>query len=146
MGGDINAAMTDGIDRSTVVVIFVTSNYLRKVAGQGPRGFGDNCMAEFNYTLNRRGVQNMITVVMEPGCRDTSRWQGAVGLRLGSRLYVDLSADVDTSEFADGIQALRREIEVRMQGQGDVMAEGRWEGWAVYMLADVSHQGSPQMT
>lgn len=43
MEGDINAAMTDGIDRSTVVVIFVTSNYLRKVAGQGPRGFGDNC-------------------------------------------------------------------------------------------------------
>ena len=81
-------------------------------------------MAEFNYSLNRRGVENMITVVMEPGCRDTSRWEGAVGLRLGSRLYVDLSADVDTSEFADGIQALRREIEARMRVQGVVTAQG----------------------
>ena len=72
-------------------------------------------LAEFNYSLNRRGVENMISVVMEPSCRDTSIWQGAVGLRLGSQLYVDLAADVGTSEFDDGVQALRHEIETRMQ-------------------------------
>jgi hypothetical protein len=54
---------------------------------------GDNCLAEFTYSLNRKGVEKMIAVVMEPSCRDTSHWQGAVGLRLGATLYVDLSAD-----------------------------------------------------
>jgi len=43
MKGDINAAMTDGIDRSKTVVVFVTRNYLIKAAGLGPNGLGDNC-------------------------------------------------------------------------------------------------------
>ena len=44
MKGDINAAMTDGIDRSKTVVVFVTRNYLIKAAGLGPNGLGDNCV------------------------------------------------------------------------------------------------------
>ena len=41
MAGDINAAMTDGVDRSATVIIFITRNYLRKVAGHGPKGRSD---------------------------------------------------------------------------------------------------------
>ena len=43
MRGDILAQMTNGIDRSNSVAVFVTPAYLRKAAGEGPRGFNDNC-------------------------------------------------------------------------------------------------------
>ena len=35
--------MCDGIDDSATVIVFVTQNYLRKVAGKGPKGGDDNC-------------------------------------------------------------------------------------------------------
>ena len=160
MTGDINAAMTQGIDRSDTVVIFITRNYLLKAAGLGPRGQDDNCrigpcgsnpcrasagveqprrprtsvggppppcltptpllgthqlmrparlaVAEFSYSLNRRGVGKMIAVVMEPSCLDTAQWQGVVGLRLGMKLYVDLSKDGES--FTEGLRQLEREI------------------------------------
>ena len=62
-----------------------------KAAGLGPRGQGDNCYAEFSYSLNRRGVSKMVAVVMEPNCLDTAQWQGVVGLRLGMKLCVVLT-------------------------------------------------------
>lgn len=70
------------------VIVFITSNYLTKVAGDGARGLGDNCLAEFSYAFNRRGVDRMIAVVLEPDCLDTGTWHGPVGLRLSSHLYV----------------------------------------------------------
>ena len=93
MHGDIVEQMTDGIDRSSLVLVFVTSNYLKKVAGEGPGGANDNCKAEFDYTCNRKGVERMLAVVMEPSCTDTREWRGAVGMRLGSKLYQNLSSE-----------------------------------------------------
>ena len=119
MTGDINAAMTSGIDRSQTVVIFVTRNYLLKAAGLGPRGQDDNCLAEFSYSLNRRGVQKMIAVVMEPSCLNTAQWHGVVGLRLGQKLYVDLSRDGDA--FDRGLEHLEREIRSLVGGGGQWM-------------------------
>ena len=75
MRGDINAAMTDGIDRSRIVLVFITRNYLSKAAGLGPRGQSDNCYAEFGYSVNRKGVERLIAVVMEPACRNPLRAQ-----------------------------------------------------------------------
>ena len=43
MQGDINLQMTDGIDNSAVVVAFITTRYVTKVNGKGPRGADDNC-------------------------------------------------------------------------------------------------------
>ena len=116
MRGDINAAMTDGIDRSQIVLIFVTRNYMVKAAGLGVRGLGDNVYAEFSYALNRRGVERMIAVVMEPACRDTSQWHGAVGLRLGSCLYVDLSMDARANPrgFDAAMEGLVKEARSRL--------------------------------
>ena len=110
MRGDINAAMTQGIDNSYVVVCCVTEAYMKKAAGEGPHGADDNCAAEFAYALNRKGVARIVAAVMEPRCRDTSMWHGVVGLRLGSRLYVDLSHDTHTEEFANGIDKLVVEL------------------------------------
>jgi hypothetical protein len=42
MRGDINQKMAEGIDNTSVVVVFVTKRYMEKVAGQcGP----DECAA-----------------------------------------------------------------------------------------------------
>ena len=91
MRGDIVQQMTDGIDRSSLVLVFITRNYIQKVAGEGANGANDNCKAEFDYACNRKGVERMLAVVMEEDCTDSRTWQGAVGMRLGSTLYQDLS-------------------------------------------------------
>ena len=43
MRGDVVAQMTAGIDQSSFVLVFVTNNYIQKVAGQGRLGANDNC-------------------------------------------------------------------------------------------------------
>ena len=75
----------------------------------------DNCYAEFGYSLNRKGVERLIAVVMEPACRDPTQWQGAVGLRLGSTLYIDCSAEVGSAAFNAGVEALTAEVRKRVQ-------------------------------
>lgn len=93
MNGNINHQMSHGIDCSKAIVIFITKRYLLKVDGGGPLGDDDNCKFEFEYALNRKGVASMVPVIMEPGCKATSSWQGVVGGKLGSRLYCDATED-----------------------------------------------------
>jgi hypothetical protein len=51
MQGDINSKMTQGIDDSAVIVVFVTNQYIKKVAGDGAAGADDNCKMEFDYAV-----------------------------------------------------------------------------------------------
>ena len=95
MRGDIFAQMADGVDQSAMVVVFVTKNYITKVAGQGYRLGNDNCKYEFDYACRRRGVERMFPVVMEPSVMDTTTWTGAVGGKLGGKLYTDYTKDTD---------------------------------------------------
>ena len=48
MHGSLIKAMTDGIDRSTCILVFVTQNYMEKVDGKGKYGLNDNCKREFD--------------------------------------------------------------------------------------------------
>ena len=72
---------------------------------------------EFSYALNRRRVEKLIPIVMEPACLDTSSWQGVVGMRLGSQLYIDLSMDANQPEFTSNLNALIGEIHRKGAGQ-----------------------------
>lgn len=111
MRGDIVTAMTDGIDRAAVVLVCVTKNYLIKAAGKGVRRGNDNCKAEFDYAcLRGHGVGRMLAAVLEPEARDTARWSGAVGMKLGGKLYVDVSPD----DFggAETVRRLANEIQL----------------------------------
>lgn len=115
MRGDINQKMAEGIDNTSVVVVFVTKRYMEKVAGQcGP---DDNCKFEFDYALLRKGVNYMIPVVMEPRCRNTRSWVGTVGGKLGGLLYVDYADDseealaVATKRLVDEIQRIKESNE-----------------------------------
>ena len=112
MQGDIVSQMANGIDSSAAVLVFVTENYCIKVAGAGRNGADDNCKKEFDYASRRKGIEKMIAAVMEPRCRDPTKWQGAVGMTLGGRLYKDLAED----DVAAGVQALMEEI-VRVTGR-----------------------------
>ena len=54
----------------------------------------------------------MIAVVMEPRCRDTSKWTvGLVKGKLGTKLYIDLSENEGHESYVEGICRLVREIE-----------------------------------
>lgn len=46
--GDINGQMADGIDKSQLIVVFITTRYLEKVSGKGPNGMNDNCKVSLN--------------------------------------------------------------------------------------------------
>ena len=100
MEGDIKSKMTSGIDQSRVVVTFITSRYMRKVAGTNAE---DNCRLEFGYACRRKTGARMLPVVMEAEMRDTSQWEGQVGLVLGGSLYVDLSDDNNYDAKIDDI-------------------------------------------
>ena len=108
MQGDIVSQMANGIDSSAAVLVFVTENYCIKVAGAGRNGADDNCKKEFDYASRRKGIEKMIAAVMEPRCRDPTKWQGAVGMTLGGRLYKDLAED----DVAAAVPALMEEMAV----------------------------------
>ena len=64
--GNIQKQMSDGIDCSAVVLVFITQRYMDKVEGKGAKGELDNCMYEFSYAAQTKGRKMMIPVVMEP--------------------------------------------------------------------------------
>ena len=70
----------------------------------------DNCYAEFSYSLNRKGVERILPVVMEERCLDTRRWHGVVGLRLGSKLYLDCSEEAGTEGFETSLLQVVDEV------------------------------------
>ena len=98
LDADLNNEMSDGIDHSKLVLVFITRAYIEKVQGYGRRGLDEACKAEFEYALRRHGAKRMLAVVMDPECRDTSTWTGAVGFRLGSQIYHDLGGEATDEE------------------------------------------------
>ena len=60
--------MFNGIDNCSVVIVFVTKNYMEKVAGRGKAGEGDNCMKEYNYADMRKTSSRMLAMVNEKSC------------------------------------------------------------------------------
>ena len=116
MRGDINHKMVEGIEASASMVCFITKRYLQKAWGVGPNGANDNCKFEFDYACRRKGVERMIPVVMEQGCRNSSEWTGTVGGKLGGLLYFDLSSDGD--DFDKVVKRLADEIRLISAGGG----------------------------
>ena len=120
MHGDVNKRMADGIEDSACVVAFVTQRYLVKAGGEGPNGADDNVKFEFDHALRRRGVRRMITVLMEPSCRDPRDWCGVVGGKLGGLLYADLSTD---DRWNDGLDHLAKDIQTVIEGENVVLTK-----------------------
>jgi len=114
MRGDIVMEMTQGIDNSLVTIVFLTEVYIEKVSGTGSNGMNDNCKVEFDYAVQRKRVDNIIPVVMEPNCTNTPTWTGAVGAYLSSKLYYDFT---DDDRLHNCVDTLVSEIERRITQQ-----------------------------
>ena len=108
MTGHIVKKMSDGIDKSRYVIVFVTQKYIDKVSCRGPKGERDNCHSEFDYAANRKGSSKMIAVVMEDACSDSSEWDGPVGMHLGGELYFSYKND---SELRTCVEMVYEEIQ-----------------------------------
>jgi len=53
----------------------------------------DNCRLEFDYSARRRGIKNLIPIVMEPGCLEIKNWNGVLGSTLSNLMYIDYTDD-----------------------------------------------------
>ena len=92
LSGTIESEITKGIDSAATFLVFVTKDYIEKVMSGSDSDKTEWCHYEFAYA----GLQKpnkMIAIVMEPDLIDTKKWKGAVGARLGSKIFVDFSSD-----------------------------------------------------
>lgn len=93
MGGNIDAAMAEGIESADAIIICLTESYCKKIneTAKDPRK-RDNCLKEWTYANNRNKF--MVPIVMEPCLLNTADWPpGIISLYLSSTLFIDASED-----------------------------------------------------
>lgn len=98
MSGDVPSHMARGIDNTSVVIVFITSRYRNKVNGDKA---DDNCKLEFQHALTTKTSANVVCVLMESGMRDTRKWGGVLGLYCASRIYIDMTGDLEDEDYLD---------------------------------------------
>ena len=109
MTGGIVDKMCKGIEKTKVVIVFITKRYLEKVNGENA---GDNCKLEFNYASRQKTSSKMVPVVMEKCMRNPNSWTGSVGMHLGRELYVDMSGNLDNRTYlSEQMEVMQRELQ-----------------------------------
>ena len=109
VSGDIKQKMSQGIEQSEGVIVFITRKYYEKVNGEDA---GDNCQLEFNYASIKKTKSKMIAVVMDKCMCDAKSWTGLVGLHLSGEKYVDLTGDLEHRTYlSNQIKVLQNELE-----------------------------------
>ena len=61
MKGDLFKQMSQGIENTQSVIVFITQKYIDKVKGEN---VGDECKRKLNYTAARKTSSNMALVLM----------------------------------------------------------------------------------
>ena len=113
MTGDIVDKMCDGIDKTKLIIVFVTQRYAEKVQSGSDN---DNCKLEFKYAMRRRGAGNMVPIIMERRMKNPGDWKGPVGMALGGILAVRMSYDFGEADtFREGMSEVKREIDARLR-------------------------------
>ena len=110
LSGHIDTKVCEGIDQSSVVLLFVTKNFMLKVGGKSQRGEGDFCLLEFNYAKLNKTSKKMLCVVMEPQCLDQLEWSGPLMMHMGGSLFFDLSTDDDFEGKMNDLVKMMQEI------------------------------------
>ncbi len=95
MDGNVRRKMTEGIDNTLCMVVFITDRYRNKVNGTEDR---DNCRYEFTYGVEQKGPQRMVPVVMEERMVNSREWRQELGAALATKLYVNMVSD-EEAEF-----------------------------------------------
>jgi hypothetical protein len=117
LSGHIDTKVCEGIDQSSVVLLFVTKNFMLKVGGKSQRGEGDFCLLEFNYAKLNKTSKKMLCVVMEPQCLDQLEWSGPLMMHMGGSLFFDFSTD-------DDFEGKMNDLVKMMQG---IVSPDEWE-------------------
>ena len=102
MQGNIHDAMTEGIEKTKCVIVFLTKKYIEKVNGNDET---DNCKLEFNYAFIRKKL--IVLVVMEEEAKEAMKI-GVLGMKIGAKLYIDMSRELKIGELVE--QLKRQEI------------------------------------
>ena len=109
MRGGIVEKMSQGIEETKGVVVFITRWYHDKVNSMNA---SDNCQLEFNYASRKKTRLKMVAVVMEKCMGDTSRWTGSIGMHLGGEMYVDMSGDLKNRTYLnEQMKVLQNELQ-----------------------------------
>lgn len=109
MTGDIVKQMSQGIEQTKGVLVFITRRYLEKVIGEDS---SDNCKLEFEYATRNKTSSKMIAVIMEKSMSNSREWTGSVGMHLGGKIYVDMTGDLaDEAYLSKQMKILQREIQ-----------------------------------
>ena len=109
MAGNLAERMSEGIDHTKAVIIFLTRKYYDKVNGENAL---DNCKQEFIYAIQRRTPAKMLVVVMEECMCNTSTWTKLVGFDFSSRLYVNMSGNFeDRNHLHQQMESLQKQLE-----------------------------------
>ena len=108
MSGGMVEKMSEGIEQTKGVIVFITRRYHDKVNSMNA---SDNCQLEFNYASRKKTRLKMVAVVMESCMRDTSRWTGPIGIHLGGEIYVDMSGELKNKiELNEQMKVLQNEL------------------------------------
>ena len=71
MTGDVVDTLCDGIDKTRLVLVFVTQQYAKEVqSGQD----NNTRKLEFRYAMRRKGARNMIPVIMEERMKNPGKF------------------------------------------------------------------------
>ena len=97
MYGNIDSAITRGINNSTVVLICLTEKYNSKIndAANNCRP-NDNCYKEWNYSLFKQKL--IIPIIMEESMKEIYlQREGIIPMYFHSTLFIDASSDIDNA-------------------------------------------------
>lgn len=97
MYGNIDSAITRGINNSTVILICLTEKYNSKIndAANNCRP-NDNCYKEWNYSLFKQKL--IIPVIMEESMKEIYlQREGIIPMYFHSTLFIDASSDIENA-------------------------------------------------
>ena len=101
MKGNLLDDMCEGINKSDAMLVFITKNYLKKVASGDDQ---DNVRREFMYGHKMLGAARLIPIRFDPEL--PKKWTGPLGMLLGERLYADLTGNIDSSKMQGLVRLL----------------------------------------
>lgn len=90
---NIDADITQGINSSDVIIVFLTDGYIKKVNENANNPYSrDNCLKEWTYMNFCKKF--IIPIVFEPYLLNFDNWNsGIISLYIGSTLYLDCTSN-----------------------------------------------------
>lgn len=109
-GENIMTSLNDKCDK---VLVFITKRYIDKVTSK--YSHEDSCRMEFDYSARRRGIKNLIPIVMEEECKSLKNWKGVLGTTLATQQYIDFSSDENLNQVVREIARRVERLNVEME-------------------------------